>query len=146
MPAPRPCRLAHRTLLTSAAALVLLAATPGAQAPATPQAPKAPTFSASVETVYVNVIVRDKSGQPVRGLKAEDFVITEDGKPQALRTFAYEEVVTQAAAEPDAPSVLAPLAAAKGKDQPAAPAATAATAPPAIAAASYHGRRLMVLF
>src|SRR5689334_22327562 len=102
-------RVAHRTLPISAAAVLLLAAAPGAQAPATPQAPKAPTFSASVETVYVNVIVRDKDGKPVRGLKAEDFVITEDGKPQALRTFAYEEAVTQAAAEPDAPSVLAPL-------------------------------------
>ena len=149
MPAPMPRRIVRRTPLVLAAAL-LLAAAPAAQAPATPpaqapatQAPRAPTFSASVETVYVNVIVRDKAGKPVRGLKAEDFGITEDGKPQALRTFAYEEVVTQATVEPDAPSVLAPLAATKGKDQPAAPAATAS---PAISAASYHGRRLMVLF
>jgi VWFA-related protein len=154
MPAPTPRRIVHLTPLILTAALLLFAATPEAQAPATPaapaQPPQAPTFSTGVETVYVNVIVRDKAGQPVRGLKAEDFVITEDGKPQALRTFAYEEAVTQAAAEPEPPSVLAPLGTAKsqpsrdaghpGMNPPGPAAPTAATS------ADYHGRRLMVLF
>ncbi len=46
-----------------------------------------PTFASKVELVTVDAVVVDGKGQPVRGLKAEDFTLLEDGKPQALSSF-----------------------------------------------------------
>jgi len=47
-----------------------------------------PTFKAGVDLVHFGVSVLDKQGKPVTGLKAEDFEIRENGKPQSLRFFA----------------------------------------------------------
>jgi VWFA-related protein len=49
-----------------------------------------------VEIVLVNVVVRDKTGNTVRGLKRDDFTVTEDGKAQALSSFDFEQTDTQA--------------------------------------------------
>jgi VWFA-related protein len=46
-----------------------------------------PTFASKVELVTVDAVVVDGKGRPVRGLKAEDFTLLEDGKPQALASF-----------------------------------------------------------
>jgi hypothetical protein len=46
-----------------------------------------PTFASKVELVTVDAVVVDAKGRPVRGLKADDFTLLEDGKPQALATF-----------------------------------------------------------
>ena len=40
--------------------------------------------------MLVNVTVRDKSGNPVRDLKPEDFTVLEDNKPQKVATFDIE--------------------------------------------------------
>ncbi len=40
------------------------------------------------ELVQIDVLVEDKEGRPVRGLKREDFLLLEDGKPQPLAHFA----------------------------------------------------------
>src|ERR1039457_2096751 len=48
------------------------------------------TFKAQTELVLVNVTVRDKSGNPVRDLKPEDFTVLEDNKPQKVSTFDIE--------------------------------------------------------
>jgi VWFA-related protein len=45
------------------------------------------TFRASSRLVLVDVVVTDKAGQAVKGLKATDFTILEDGKPQPIRAF-----------------------------------------------------------
>jgi hypothetical protein len=37
------------------------------------------TFKSESELVLVNVVARDRSGRPVRDLKASDFTILEDG-------------------------------------------------------------------
>lgn len=58
-----------------------------------------PVFRSGVQTVYVNVIVRDGQGAFVRDLKREDFTILEDGRPQTITTFDFEEVPS-APAEP----------------------------------------------
>ena len=80
--------------------------------PATPRVSR-PIFRSELEVVYVNVVVRDKNGVPVRGLKLEDFVVAEDGKGQTVETFHLEEVpveaVTAAAAEPADPSKALPI-------------------------------------
>src|SRR5689334_1443416 len=67
------------------------------------QSARVPTFGSAVSLVRIGVVVRDKSGALVRGLKREDFTITEDGKPQPIEVFDFEEVATErtvAASEP----------------------------------------------
>jgi VWFA-related protein len=46
----------------------------------------------NADLVLVSVSVRDKRGDPVRGLKEADFSVLEDGKPQRLRSFDVEDV------------------------------------------------------
>ncbi len=48
------------------------------------------TFKVPVNVVVVNVSVSDKEGNPVTDLKASDFKLFDDGKPQAIQTFALE--------------------------------------------------------
>jgi len=66
-------------------------AAPQAPAQRAAQTPRA-TFRSGLDLVVVNVVVRDKDGKLVRGLKREDFVVTEDGKPQSISSFDFEEI------------------------------------------------------
>ncbi|WP_158791118.1 VWA domain-containing protein [Granulicella sp. L60] len=53
------------------------------------------TFTMKVQTdiVLTNVVVRDKkTGEVVKGLKASDFTILENGKPQKIASFDYQNV------------------------------------------------------
>ena len=51
------------------------------------------TFKVNSDLVLTNVVVRDKkTGEVVRGLKASDFTILENGKPQKISTFDFESV------------------------------------------------------
>jgi Ca-activated chloride channel family protein len=45
-------------------------------------------FRAGVDLVHFAVVVTDKAGQPIDGLKAEDFEILEEGKTQTVKFFA----------------------------------------------------------
>jgi VWFA-related protein len=49
-----------------------------------------PTFSADVKVVDVLASVRTKKNEIVRDLKKEDFLLTEDGRPQTIRYFSQE--------------------------------------------------------
>ena len=60
--------------------LALVAATASAQ--------PTPVFRAGLDLVNVTVTVRDGKGGLVSDLTAEDFVVREDGRPQALEIFA----------------------------------------------------------
>ena len=51
------------------------------------QAVPPPQFKSGVNLVEVDVVVTDRSGMPVRGLKQDDFAIAEDGKPVEVMTF-----------------------------------------------------------
>ena len=108
------------------------------QAPAQPRQPRGSElyrFRADTEVVLVNVIVRDKSGNPVRGLTQKDFTVLEDGKPQSIRSFDFEDVgVTAIGAPPQAALMVAP------KNAPA-PAANAAP----VEKVDLRDRRLIVL-
>ncbi len=44
-------------------------------------------FKASVDLVQFSVVLTDKQGTPITGLKPEDFEIVEEGKPQAITYF-----------------------------------------------------------
>jgi VWFA-related protein len=44
-------------------------------------------FPADVEQVTVDVLVLDKQGKPVEGLKREDFTVKEDGRAQSISAF-----------------------------------------------------------
>ena len=57
-------------------------------------------FPAQVEQVTVDVVVTDKKDNPVSGLKAEDFVLTEDGVPQSIASFDAVQVPAEASATP----------------------------------------------
>jgi VWFA-related protein len=61
-----------------------------------------PTLQVTTRLVYVDVLVRDKSGNVVRGLTQQDFKITEDGKPQTVRFFEAHD------AQPASPPTPAP--------------------------------------
>ncbi len=55
------------------------------QSPKTPiTAESSPTFKSSSRLVLVDVVATDSNGQPVHDLKAQDFTILEDGKPQQI--------------------------------------------------------------
>jgi VWFA-related protein len=76
---PRTCSFQFTALLVAAA---LFCAPSGAQ-DANPDA----TIRLTSRLVYVNVIVRDRSGQVVHGLTQQDFEIEEDGRPQTVDYF-----------------------------------------------------------
>jgi Ca-activated chloride channel family protein len=45
-------------------------------------------FTSGVNIVEVYAAVVDRSGNPVQGLRRDDFTVLEDGRPQALSTFS----------------------------------------------------------
>jgi VWFA-related protein len=49
-----------------------------------------PVFSTDVKVVNVLATVRNKTGSLVRNLEQDDFLLSEDGRPQAIRYFARE--------------------------------------------------------
>src|SRR5260370_37277458 len=50
-----------------------------------------PTFKANANLVILDVTAKDKGGLTVEGLKADDFTVLEDGKPQKLSVFEFQK-------------------------------------------------------
>ena len=90
---PEPaCSVRNEAQVRSIATLVAVVAAIGisvvhAQNPAKPN-PSGPTFKSSTRLIQVSVVVQDGRRRPVPDLKAEDFEITEDGKPQPVSVFS----------------------------------------------------------
>ncbi|HWT45293.1 MAG TPA: VWA domain-containing protein [Vicinamibacterales bacterium] len=79
-----------RAVLASVAAALMASGLLGAQAaPTAPQ--QQPTFRAATNLVRVDVTILDKHGQPLTGLTRDDFVVSEDGVPQAIDAFRFIE-------------------------------------------------------
>jgi len=75
-------------LLNAAVAVVALSLAAGLPAQSDDaQGNAGPTLKVSSRAVLVDVIVTDKSGNPIKGLKQKDFAVLEDGKQQSLAYF-----------------------------------------------------------
>ena len=81
-----------RAALVAAAAALLAG-------PAVAQAP--PSFAAQAELVTVDAVVLGPDGKPVAGLTRDDFLVKEDGRPQALRAFEAVEAALPALEFPE---------------------------------------------
>ena len=72
-----------------------------AQNPVSPAASNPPPkFHTASRLVVVNVVVTDRDGKQISGLKKEDFQLFEDGKAQPLLVFESHETSSQPSAAP----------------------------------------------
>jgi VWFA-related protein len=101
------------------------------------------TFTSTSTLVIVNCFVRDKSGNPVEGLKKEDFKLLEDGKPQNIAVFEFQKLEDPTPAPAAKPKLLASVAKTTAP-KPAASKAPAAITPSKTGELRYRDRRLIV--
>jgi VWFA-related protein len=114
-----------KTLLSAALCAALVAQ----------QQDETPVFRTSANLVIVTVFVRDAQGRPVKGLTRDDFIVTENGKPQNIRVFEFQQIEEAEAAQ-----------AALAQEGAAAAAAQAPQQTGAVLPVRYRDRRLIVLF
>ncbi len=57
--------------------------------------PPTPVFEAEVSLVQLPVFVYDKEGRAVPGLRAEDFELTDDGRPARVVSFMYVDTTSE---------------------------------------------------
>src|ERR1035441_10304705 len=118
--------------------------TPVVQQPNSPLQKPAYTFTGESQLVVLNVSAKDKSGKPVENLKAGDFTVTEDGKPQLVKIFEYqrlEEETLPALPAPPKPDKNAPP-----PPKPVAPAVMTTITPARPGEIKYKDKRLLVLY
>jgi hypothetical protein len=91
-----------------AAALLFMALLPALPAAAQQIGQNAPaggkettTITVSTQLVVEAVVVKDKKGNPIRGLSAKDFTISENGAPQTI-SFCEHQELPEAASAPQA--------------------------------------------
>src|ERR1019366_2053930 len=90
------------------------------------------TIRSTVTLVEIDVQVTDRNGKPIKGLKQEQFTVTEDGKLQQVSTFEYNDIekIETASAMGEAPITI-PLGTVASTEQ---------------AKALVHDHRMIVLF
>ena len=81
------CEGPHDSTISGPSRLSRLAAAAGLLLLAASAAPGARQFTSGVNVVEVYAAVVDKAGNPVQGLRREDFTVLEDGQPQSLSAF-----------------------------------------------------------
>jgi VWFA-related protein len=96
------------------------------------------TLKTSTEVVLVNVTVRDKNENFIKGLKAQDFTVLEDGKKQDIISIDAESADSVITAESPKGPLLGNLNPASGSPP--------AAKPPAPEDGALKDRRLIVLF
>src|ERR1035437_8474869 len=79
----------NRNALFVAVSLVVLFSLPKAGLAQTPSQPT-PTLKVQAREVLLPVTVRDKKGSLVTSLNISDFTLTEDGRPQKIKSFTRE--------------------------------------------------------
>src|SRR5687767_11683850 len=79
---------AHRLLVGVLASLPILSFASFAQTPAKETPPQVHTLPpVKAELVEIDVVVTDRKGEPLRGLRPEDFEVLENGKRQVITHF-----------------------------------------------------------
>src|SRR5688500_3368584 len=68
--------------------------------------PGQPVFRSRVELVTIDVVVTGRDGRPMHDLKAADFELLEDGKPQEIRAFQFINFSMAPADAPPPPGVV----------------------------------------
>jgi VWFA-related protein len=71
---------------------------------AQPESNATATISVSSQLVIETVVVKDKNGNPINGLTAKDFTVTENGVPQTIRLCEYQELPQTPGVAPTTPS------------------------------------------
>lgn len=103
------------------------------------------SFSAATTLVVEDVILKDKNGNPIEGLTAKDFIVTEDGKAQNLSFCEFQKLEEIVAPEAEAPkpAITAPVT----KEEPKVKSVVASQiSPEKPGDIKYKDRRLLVLF
>jgi VWFA-related protein len=80
----------------------LPAAAPAATPSAKPAAEGPVLFKSNTNLVIADITVKDKAGNLIPNLKQDDFTVYEDGKPQKISVFEYQEL----GLEPEPPEEL----------------------------------------
>src|ERR1035437_4823818 len=93
----KPTRVCLMVLLGTA---MLYSQAPSVSKASSPQ--PAPTFKSSSRLVVVDVVVSNSNGDPIHDLKARDFSVLEDGKPQTIVGFDEQRPDAKAKAVPAA--------------------------------------------
>jgi VWFA-related protein len=118
-----------------APAVVPVPASPPQSTQSSPRPGQSP-LRVSSDLVRIDVEVTDKSGKPIKGLRADQFTVTDDGKPQAISSFSYADIESiETAGAEDAKPIVVPV----DNDGPNTPSAAAASD-------RLRDRRLLVLF
>ncbi|MBI4266638.1 MAG: VWA domain-containing protein [Acidobacteria bacterium] len=138
--ASRACRGTRRKAAPCAIGLIVLSLMPLA-------AQQQPTFRATTRLIVQTVTVKDRAGNPVEGLTADDFIVTEDGERQDIAFVEYQRLAGDPAAPDTAAAAPSPVV-----SQPA-PAVSdvpsvigTGIAVPAPGDARFRDRRLVVLY
>jgi VWFA-related protein len=123
-------------------ALVVAAqqAQPSAPPPPTAQGTQAQQpIRVTTKLIVEEVEVKDKSGKPVEGLTANDFILTEDGVPQTISFAEFQRLQAAAASAEPTPAA--------GPVVPTAPRATQAQIAPEVPGDTrYRDHRLLALY
>jgi VWFA-related protein len=143
-------RLKPATTYVSALVVALLGITsPSAQQPQ-PTAPlQAPgqepaVFRSAVRLQVLHVMAKDKQGQPIKGLTAADFAVTEDNKPQEIAFVEYQQIAGETGSAP--PENLADIQPDNAPSQTQEPIINASIATPPAGTVKYQDRRLLVFY
>jgi VWFA-related protein len=95
----------RRSLLVALLAVGLCLPSPGSaqQQPGPPPPPPSPAsrLRAQSNVVRIDVEVTDSSGKPIKGLRADQFEVTDNGKAQKISTFSYSDIEHLDTAGPD---------------------------------------------
>src|SRR5258708_4745705 len=98
------CNLPFRIVTASALILNLAAGPTLLSAQQAPADVPTITIRANTRLVVVDVVVTHKNGQPVTGLKPEDFTVEENGKKQKVSVFVPPGISNRTAAATPAPA------------------------------------------
>ena len=133
----------HRPLLQLQLLSLIHISNPQQAAQPTPG--KAYSFTMNVNTVMEAVSVKDKSGKPIEGLTAKDFVVTEDNVPQTITFCDFQKMEDNVLPTLDAPKA-APITAEKEKPKTVESITRTEIAPETQGDLKYRNRRLLVLY